>query len=232
MCKFVCNFLLHLIHHSSLEIRHIYSIFSVLYVQIIDDISKNKKTTHRFANGEYFRELAASYEILMNLLCHALDVFMTYAHSSDCWYLKITKYLSLLHLFYQLGLPVWSTVKHVNKGHPRETQNMVFIDKLSLGYFVLFLSRNGFWSVTFICSMVFIRRWSLIQIWLFNINHYIFATGLLFVIWVKEYKGCALLIPKIFFLVYLPHRLLITVFISNSLMTNYRLYRTFLCVDF
>ena len=33
-----------------------------------------------------------------------------------------------------------STVKPVHKGHPREKQNMVFIDKWSLfgGYFVLF----------------------------------------------------------------------------------------------
>ena len=63
------------------------------------------------------------------------------------------------------------TGKPVNKGHPREIQILVFIDKQSLfgGFFVLF---NQWWmgyeSAAFIYRMVFIGRWSLTQGWLYS----------------------------------------------------------------
>ena len=53
----------------------------------------------------------------------------------------------------------------MNKGHPRERQKMVFIDKWSLfgGYFVLFYQGRVIEVTVFFIYMVdFIRRWPII----------------------------------------------------------------------
>ena len=74
---------------------------------------------------------------------------------------------SFIHL-YQTRILIHNaslyTVKPVNKGHQRERQNIVFIDKWSLfgGNFVLLYQER-----VFIYRVVFIQRWPFIQVWLY-----------------------------------------------------------------
>ena len=59
-----------------------------------------------------------------------------------------------------------STVKPVNKGHPEERQNMVFIDKWSLFgvYIVLFNQERVIEMCEIYLQVVIIWRWPLTQI--------------------------------------------------------------------
>ena len=78
------------------------------------------------------------------------------------------------------------TVKPVNKGHPRERQNMVFIDKWSVfgDYFVLFYQERVIeaWPLFTVWSlfrerqnMVFIDKWSV-----FGGNFVLFYQGMFY----------------------------------------------------
>ena len=59
-------------------------------------------------------------------------------------------------------------VKPMNKGHPRERQLVVFIDKWSLfgGYFVIFYQGVVNEVGPLLTGCVFIQRWPLIQVYL------------------------------------------------------------------
>ena len=72
--------------------------------------------------------------------------------NSPCFYMQENMYYSLETLLCYVP-----TVKPVNKGHPRETQNMAFIDRWSLfrGYIALFYQRGG----TEVCPLF--TGWSL-----------------------------------------------------------------------